>query len=48
MVRTFETTSEMEGIPELQQRYSRADLPTHGIISDLIGVASKETGAARR
>jgi hypothetical protein len=34
MVATIsKTTSDMDGMPELQQRYSRADFPTHGMIA---------------
>jgi hypothetical protein len=32
----------MDGITELQPRYSRADFPIHGIISDLDGVAYRD------
>lgn len=32
----------MDGIPELRQRYSRADFPICGIISDLDGVAYRD------
>ena len=46
MVATIsKTTSDMDGIPELQQRYSRADFPIHGIISDLDGVAYRDDHA---
>jgi len=34
MVATIsKTTSDMDGIPELQQRYSRADFPIHDMIA---------------
>jgi HAD superfamily hydrolase (TIGR01450 family) len=36
------TTNHMNGIPELQRRYSPADLPIKGIISDLDGVAYRD------
>jgi 4-nitrophenyl phosphatase len=36
------TTSDLNGIPELQRRYSRADHPIKGIISDLDGVAYRD------
>jgi 4-nitrophenyl phosphatase len=36
------TTSDVNGIPELQRRYSRADHPIKGIISDLDGVAYRD------
>jgi 4-nitrophenyl phosphatase len=36
------TTSDLNGIPELQWRYSRANHPIKGIISDLDGVAYRD------
>jgi 4-nitrophenyl phosphatase len=42
MANTSEMTSDMNGKSELQQRYSRADHPINGIISDLDGVAYRD------